>query len=217
MTTHRPQLSTWTLLLSLLTLPVDLANSQSSPVPASPELVEQLELFWSYGRSPPVYPSRTLKIPGTGTEVTLTYLLTLANPPIAQGNGTGDWAEAYQFATSLVAQMTNEEKQNVTFGGSGTTNGCAGFSPGVIRLGYGGLCFDDGPSGIRATDMVNGYPSGITVGASWNKTLAYERGRAMGAEAKAKGGMSCVLCIPYLPTSGIHVQRLPSRAVSLTL
>lgn len=35
--------------------------------------------------------------------------------------------------------------------------------------------------------MVNGYPAGIHTGASWNKTLAYERGKAMGAEAKLKG------------------------------
>lgn len=83
--------------------------------------------------------------------------------------------------------MTNEEKQNITTGGSGTTNGCAGFSPGVPRLGYPGMCFDDGPSGTRGTEMVNGYAAGISTGASWNRTLAYERGRAMGAEAKAKG------------------------------
>lgn len=105
----------------------------------------------------------------------------------AQGNGTGDWAEAYYFARSLVKQMTNEEKQNITTGGSGITNGCAGFSPGVARLGYPGMCFDDGPSGIRATEMVNGYAAGVSTGASWNKTLAFERGRAIGAEAKAKG------------------------------
>lgn len=49
------------------------------------------------------------------------------------------------------------------------------------------MCYDDGPSGTRATEMVNGYPAGIHTGASWNKTLAYERGKAMGAEAKLKG------------------------------
>ncbi|GME28443.1 putative beta-glucosidase m [Neofusicoccum parvum] len=83
--------------------------------------------------------------------------------------------------------MTNEEKQNVTIGGSSTLNGCAGMSGSVSRLGYTGLCFADGPSGIRGTEMVNGYASGISVGASWNRELAYERGRAMGAEAKLKG------------------------------
>lgn len=83
--------------------------------------------------------------------------------------------------------MTNEEKQNITTGGGVTTNGCAGFSPGVSRLGYPGMCYDDGPSGTRATEMANGYAAGIHTGSSWNKTLAYERGKAMGAEAKLKG------------------------------
>lgn len=83
--------------------------------------------------------------------------------------------------------MTNEEKQNMTTGGGTTANGCAGFAPGVPRLGYPGLCFDDGPSGTRATEMVNGYAAGVTTGASWNRTLAGARGRAMGAEARRKG------------------------------
>lgn len=83
--------------------------------------------------------------------------------------------------------MNNEEKQNITTGGGVKTNGCAAFSPGVPRLSYPGMCFDDGPSGTRATEMVNGYAAGISIGASWNRTLALERGRAMGAEARLKG------------------------------
>jgi beta-glucosidase len=34
---------------------------------------------------------------------------------------------------------------------------------------------------------VNGYPSGLHVGASWNKDLAKARGVAMGGEFKTKG------------------------------
>ena len=30
----------------------------SGQVPASPEVIEQQELYWSYNRSPPVYPTR---------------------------------------------------------------------------------------------------------------------------------------------------------------
>jgi len=40
---------------------------------------------------------------------------------------------------------------------------------------------------VRATDFVNAYASGISVGASWNKNLAYQRGRSMGGEFRAKG------------------------------
>lgn len=74
-----------------------------------------------------------------------------------------------------------------TGGGGAPTNGCAGFSPGVARLGYPGMCFADGPSGTRATERVNGYAAGVSTGASWNRTLARARGRAMGAEARQKG------------------------------
>lgn len=54
-------------------------------------IAKNLELFWSYGRSPPVYPT----------------------PQFA---GAGDWEDAYIFARSLVSQMTNDEKNNLTYG-----------------------------------------------------------------------------------------------------
>ncbi|KAJ5477490.1 hypothetical protein N7539_007634 [Penicillium diatomitis] len=115
-----------------------------------------------YGQSEPVYPS-------------------------PQGTGSGDWAQAYQKATAMVSQMTLEEKNNLTYGVSSTANGCSGNIPPIPRLGFTGLCLSDAGNGVRATDFVNSYPSGIHVGASWNKTLAYERGWHMGGEFKKKG------------------------------
>lgn len=121
-----------------------------------------LALFWDYERSPPVYPS-------------------------PQGSGSGDWAAAYAEAEALVAQMTNLEKQNITIGYANPANGCSGNSPGVDRLGYPGQCLQDAGNGVRGMEGVSGYPSGIHVGASWNRQLALERGTYMGAEFKAKG------------------------------
>ena len=40
---------------------------------------------------------------------------------------------------------------------------------------------------MRGTDGVNGYPSGVHVGASWNKQLTSARAQYMGAEFKRKG------------------------------
>ena len=54
-------------------------------------IAANLEHFWSYGRSPPVYPT-------------------------PQGSGVEGWAFAYTRAQALVQQMTAEEKQNLTFG-----------------------------------------------------------------------------------------------------
>ncbi|KAH7378572.1 glycosyl hydrolase family 3 N terminal domain-containing protein [Cadophora sp. MPI-SDFR-AT-0126] len=115
-----------------------------------------------YGQSPPVYPS-----------------------PI--GEGTGDWASAYQKAKHFIAQLTIEEKANLTYGTVTTVNGCAGNIPGIPRLDFPGMCLQDAGNGVRNTDFVNGYASGISVGASWNKRLARERANFMFHEFRAKG------------------------------
>jgi beta-glucosidase len=83
--------------------------------------------------------------------------------------------------------MTDEEKNNITYGYSSTTNGCGGMSGGVPRLGFPGICLQDAGNGVRGTDMVNSYASGVHVGASWNRNLTYERGHYMGAEFRRKG------------------------------
>jgi len=108
-----------------------------------------LELYWSYGRSAPVYPT-------------------------PEADGVGEWASAFAKAKALVAQMTNDEKNNITYGQDSTT-GCSGVSGTVPRLGFPGLCLQDSGNGVRAQDGVNGYPSGIHVGAAWNEDLAYQR------------------------------------------
>ncbi|KAL2782981.1 glycosyl hydrolase family 3 N terminal domain-containing protein [Aspergillus keveii] len=124
-------------------------------------ILSDLEHYWSYGRSPPVYPSPA-------------------------GNGTGDWSSAYENARTLVSQMTNDEKTNLTYGFPETANGCVGNTGTVPRLGFPGLCFQDAGNGVRGLDMVNAYPSGLHVGASWNPRLSYQRGHYMGAEFKRK-------------------------------
>ncbi|KAK0257767.1 hypothetical protein LTR57_002139 [Friedmanniomyces endolithicus] len=116
-----------------------------------------LEHYWSYGRSMPVYPT-------------------------PQTAGKGEWATAYAKAKALVAQMTDFEKNNITYGQASTT-GCSGLSGTVPRLGFPGLCLADSGNGVRATDGVNGYPPG----ASWNEDLAYQRALYMGEEFKNKG------------------------------
>ncbi|EEU33450.1 uncharacterized protein NECHADRAFT_56640 [Fusarium vanettenii 77-13-4] len=122
---------------------------------------EELERFWSYGRSPPVYPS----------------------PP---ATGLGDWQEAFKQAGSFVSQMTIEEKANLTSGYEGI-NGCGGNGGSVPRLNVPGLCYADASAGVRAQEGVNSYPAGLHVGASWNRELAYARALHLGAEFKRKG------------------------------
>ncbi|KAJ5403539.1 hypothetical protein N7509_003410 [Penicillium cosmopolitanum] len=113
-----------------------------------------------YGQSEPVYPSR---------------------------QGDRDWADAYAKAAELVAQLTLEEKNNLTYGIATTENGCSGNIPAIPRVGFTGMCLQDAGQGVRFTDFVNSYPSGIHVGASWNKTLAHDRAWHMGGEFRKKG------------------------------
>jgi beta-glucosidase len=107
--------------------------------------------------------------------------------PSPQGYGAGNWSRAYVKAESLVSRMTLEEMNNITYGISNHHTGCVGVSGGVPRLGFPGFCLHDAGNGVRNTDGVNGYASGLSVGASWNASLAYERARFMGAEFKRKG------------------------------
>lgn len=84
--------------------------------------------------------------------------------------------------------MTDAEKNNITAPGP-STNGCSGFTGTVERLGFPGICLNDGPSGFRGPDngTSSGFPAQIHIGASWNRTAAYQRAKQMGIEFKAEG------------------------------
>ena len=49
------------------------------------------------------------------------------------------------------------------------------------------MCLQDSGNGVRGTDGVNGYPAGISVGASWNRDIALRRAQYMGREFRDKG------------------------------
>ncbi|KAI0485146.1 glycosyl hydrolase family 3 N terminal domain-containing protein [Xylariaceae sp. FL0804] len=115
-----------------------------------------------YGQSPPVYPS-------------------------PETQATGSWAESIARAKAFVDQLSLAEKVNFTAGSDTTATGCSGMIPAVERLNFPGICLTDAGNGVRSTDYVTGWPSGIHVGASWNKDLAYQRTLYMGGEAKTKG------------------------------
>ncbi|KAF2876069.1 beta-glucosidase M [Massariosphaeria phaeospora] len=149
-------------LLSGLTAFIGSTSAQDASPTNLTSLAAHLERFWSYGRSPPVYPT-------------------------PEGSGAGDWGDAYARARDLVSQMTNDEKNNITYGHPSTANGCSGNSGSVPRLSFPGLCLADSGNGVRATDGVNAYPPGMHIGASWNKQLAHSRAHYMGAEFKRKG------------------------------
>ncbi|THY42848.1 glycoside hydrolase family 3 protein [Aureobasidium pullulans] len=107
--------------------------------------------------------------------------------PSPWGTGAGEWATAYEKAIAIVEQLTLEEKVNLTTGSGWQQEQCVGQTGGVPRLGIRGQCLQDSPVGVRYTDFVSLFPAGINVGATWDRRLAYERGKAMGLESRDKG------------------------------
>ncbi|KAL4866501.1 hypothetical protein BDV12DRAFT_187361 [Aspergillus spectabilis] len=101
--------------------------------------------------------------------------------------GAGGWEQALLQAQSLVSQMILEEKVSLTGGSRNSTSKYGGNIPAISRLGFPGMCLQDGPSGVRGTELVNGYPSGIHLGASWNTNLTYLQAHAIAGEFKRKG------------------------------
>lgn len=107
--------------------------------------------------------------------------------PSPLGGTVKSWEESYKKAADLVRQMTLVEKVNITTGTGWMMGPCVGNTGPVERLGFPSLCLQDGPLGIRFADNITAFPAGITVGATWNKDLMYQRGRAHALEARGKG------------------------------
>lgn len=70
---------------------------------------------------------------------------------------------------------------------TGQPGPCVGNIYPIPRLNFSGLCLQDGPASLRTTDFVSVFPGGVTIAASWDKKLMYQRSVAMGREFKAKG------------------------------
>lgn len=97
------------------------------------------------------------------------------------------WEDAYAQAKDIVSQMTILEKVNLTTGVGWQGEACVGNTGSVPRLGVRALCLQDSPLGVRFADWVSVFPSGQTTAATWDRSLMYQRGLAMGQEQKDKG------------------------------
>lgn len=98
-----------------------------------------------------------------------------------------DWATAYSKARTFVSGLSLEEKVNLTTGTGWQTERCVGQTGSIPRLGFRGMCLQDSPTGVRDTDFNSVFPAGVNVAATWDRSLAYARGVAMGEEHSGKG------------------------------
>ncbi|TDZ37458.1 putative beta-glucosidase G [Colletotrichum spinosum] len=96
----------------------------------------------------------------------------------------GGWEEAVEKAKAFVAQLTLEEKADMVTGQPGP---CVGNIVAIPRLGFQGLCLQDGPLSIRVADYASVFTAGVSAACTWDREIMYERGYAMGREFRAKG------------------------------
>ncbi|KFY33499.1 hypothetical protein V494_07560 [Pseudogymnoascus sp. VKM F-4513 (FW-928)] len=97
------------------------------------------------------------------------------------------WRESYAKAAKMVEKMTLLEKVNVSTGVGWQMGLAVGNTAPATHVGFPSLALQDGPLGIRFADNATAFPAGLTVGATWNRTLMYARGKAHGQEARLKG------------------------------
>ena len=92
-------------------------------------------------------------------------------------------AEVEKRVSQLLSALTLDEKIGLLAG-----DGQDGMSTKAIpRLGIPKLVMADGPQGVRAHGPACSFPSGIALAATWDPTLAFRYGEALGREARARG------------------------------
>ncbi|GIJ86472.1 hypothetical protein Asppvi_005361 [Aspergillus pseudoviridinutans] len=96
------------------------------------------------------------------------------------------WRLATRKADAFIAELKITEKAALLTGNLSDL-ACGGVINAIPRLNFSGLCLQDGPSGIRTADLASVFSAGVSIGATWDPELMYERGRAMGREFRGKG------------------------------
>jgi len=105
--------------------------------------------------------------------------------PVQQGHSP--WTISVERAKKFVAQLTLEEKVNLTTG-AGIQGRCLGETGTVPRLGFNDpICLQDSPAGVRFTDFNSVFPAAINTAATFDKDLMFKRAQALAREFKGKG------------------------------
>ncbi|KAH8432314.1 uncharacterized protein LDX57_009953 [Aspergillus melleus] len=113
------------------------------------------------------------------------YLHSPTADKIPNPNATGlKWEHAFDKATSFVSQLTLEEKVGLV---SGTEGPCVGNIAPIPRLNFTGLCIQNGPMAFQQASYASVFPAGVTIAATWDKRIAYERGSQLAEEFRGKG------------------------------
>jgi hypothetical protein len=102
-------------------------------------------------------------------------------------DGFRNWSSAVAEADKLILKLNLTEKNTIlTEKISLFVGGCVGNILPIERVGFNGLCLQDGPNGINLAHLVNVFPSGVTVGTTWDREMFYQHSKMVGAEHRAK-------------------------------
>ncbi|KGO37538.1 Glycoside hydrolase, superfamily [Penicillium expansum] len=101
------------------------------------------------------------------------------------GLDTNKWIRSRHDAQTWIERMNVTEKVAIVTGS--LTGTCMAYVAPVESIEFGGLCIHDGPAAIRLASLASVFPSGLTMAATWDKEMIYQRGSAMGAEFRGKG------------------------------
>jgi len=139
----------------------------------------------------------------TFTTIIVTFSLSVS---FAQSAGNHPWSNSSlspdERASMVVKEMTIDEKINMLHGTgmqglspmsplAVSSNGGAGYVPGIPRLGIPAIQMSDAAYGVRSSGENGRYstalPSDLAGAASWDLDAAYEYGALIGRELRAQG------------------------------
>lgn len=109
------------------------------------------------------------------------------------------WLQSRAQAEKLCARLNITEKASIVTGSM--TGLCIEYVAPVPSIGFGGLCLQDGPAAIRLADLASVFPAGVTVAATWDREMMYERGTALAEEFKGKGAHVALGLVCSIPLS----------------
>jgi beta-glucosidase len=127
-------------------------------------------------------------------KITLACMALLATALSVQGQSITQ--KDKDAAAQLVKQMTLDEKIDYIGGQNGME------IRGISRLGIPVVHMSDGPQGVRGSVKSTLFPCGMALSATWNRQLAYQYGKALGQDARARG-------INIMLGPGVNIYRSP--------
>lgn len=105
-------------------------------------------------------------------------------------------ADSEGKARAALQKMSLEDKVNLIVGENSF------YTSAINSIGLPRLFQSDGPQGVRTDAKSTAYPCNVQLAATWNKELAYEYGRALGRDSRARG-------IQFILGPGLNIYRSP--------